>query len=167
MKNIHLKKTQYGFEAATEEDLEAISLYPEGCFCVGDIVKPRNAEFHRLGMGLLRFGYKYFDPPGSVMVDGVEVPVTKSFEAYRKLVTIKAGYYDAVSTFDGRGIVLEAHSISYSGMEDGEFREYYKNVKDLLWSEIFSSYDGWTEDQYNEAVQNYMDGKYGNINAKK
>lgn len=61
--------------------------------------------------------------------------VIKSFEAYRKWVIIEAGFYDEFALPDNT-IRREARSISFAKMEEGEFRELYKAVFNVLWNHI-------------------------------
>lgn len=155
MKDIALRRTETGFEPWDEAANDQIANYRPGAYCLADIVQLRDPTFHRRGMALLRFGYGYWDPPPQQAVDGVPVDVIRNFEVYRKEVTILAGYYDLCATLSGE-VKLEAKSISFRSMEEGEFREWFKAVKDVLWGQIFSSIAGFTEESYNNAVLEFL-----------
>jgi hypothetical protein len=155
MKDIGLRRTAEGFVPDTEADYEMIKNYSVGTFCVVEIVKPRNPEFHRLFFALLRFGYSYWNPPASVEIDGIPIPVERDFDYYRELVTKMAGHYKLVVDFEGN-VELVAKSISFGKMEEGEFRQLHKVFKDVLWKKTFSSIQGFTEESFDAAVQEFM-----------
>ena len=52
--------------------------------------------------------------------------IEKSFEAFRKEVLIKSGFYSVV--YSTNGIKKEADSISFANMDDTKFAEVYKAV---------------------------------------
>jgi hypothetical protein len=155
MKDIALRRTQDGFEPWDEHAAEQIASYKPGAYCLADVVQLRDPTFHRRAMSLLRFGYSYWEPPQQQLVDGVPIDVVRNFDVYRKEVTILAGYYDLCATFSGE-VRLEAKSISFRSMEEGEFREWFKAVKDVLWTQIFSSIAGFTEESYNNTVLEFL-----------
>jgi len=155
VKEIALRRTETGFEPWDEFAAEQVAGYKPGKYCIADIVAPRDPTFHRRGMKLLRFGYSYWEPPAQQLVDGVPIDVTRNFDVYRKEVTILAGYYDVCASFDG-SIKIEAKSISFSSMEEGEFREWFKASKDVLWAQIFKSIAGFTEENFESAVMEFM-----------
>lgn len=62
--------------------------------------------------------------------------VEKSFDAYRKDVTIKAGFYDVEMGVNG--IRKKAKSLSYSKMPQEDFSAWYKAVFSVIWKESLS-----------------------------
>lgn len=155
MKDVELLRTDDGLEPANDEAREAIKNYPFGSYVLADLVKPRNPQFHRCFFALLRFGYRYWEPPEYIDVDGVPVSVTKSFESFKDDVIIMAGFSEAVIKLNGEA-ALRPKSISFSNMEEGEFREVFKRVKDVIWRLIFSKIKTFTPAQYEQSVLEFM-----------
>ncbi|ECF1703335.1 DUF1367 family protein [Salmonella enterica subsp. enterica] len=63
----------------------------------------------------------------------VNISAVKSFEVFRRWVTIEAGFYDTFQMPDG-SILREPKSISFAAMEDYEFAQLYSAVIDVLWN---------------------------------
>lgn len=64
--------------------------------------------------------------------------IQKAFEPFREEMTIAAGYFDEVRT--PVGVKKYARSISFSSMDEHQFRELYKSVFDVLWRFVLSRY---------------------------
>ena len=62
--------------------------------------------------------------------------VLQSMEAFRKWLTIEAGYFDVYET--PTGIRKEAKSISFANMEQEEFNAFYKNCFQVAWNMMLS-----------------------------
>ena len=62
--------------------------------------------------------------------------VLQSMEAFRKWLTIEAGYFDVYET--PTGIRKEAKSISFANMEQEEFNAFYKNCFAVAWNMMLS-----------------------------
>ena len=62
--------------------------------------------------------------------------VLQSMEAFRKWLTIEAGYFDVYET--PTGIRKEAKSISFASMEQEEFNAFYKNCFQVAWNMMLS-----------------------------
>ena len=58
--------------------------------------------------------------------------VLQSMEAFRKWLTMEAGYFDVYET--PTGIRKEAKSISFVNMEQEEFNAFYKNCFQVAWN---------------------------------
>ncbi len=65
------------------------------------------------------------------------VTLLKSFDAFRRWVTIEAGYYSEQIMPNGV-LVKEPISISFANMEDTEFAELYKSTLNVLWQFILN-----------------------------
>lgn len=65
------------------------------------------------------------------------VTLLKSFDAFRRWVTIEAGYYSEQVMPNGV-MVKEPISISFAKMEDIEFAELYKSTLNVLWQFILN-----------------------------
>jgi hypothetical protein len=74
--------------------------------------KPRNQRLHRKFFALLTYAFDHWEPArGRKRLKHHGVPIEKNFEAFRKHITILAGYYTATYDLKGR-LELEAKSIS-------------------------------------------------------
>ena len=62
--------------------------------------------------------------------------VLQSMEAFRKWLTMEAGYFDVYET--PTGIRKEAKSISFASMEQEEFNAFYKNCFQVAWNMMLS-----------------------------
>ena len=85
------------------------------------VKRPRNIKFHRLFFALLNIGHQN---------TSLELP----FEAYRKYVVMKAGFYNVYNT--GKGQFFEAQSISFGAMDEDQFKEVYSRVLDVIIEDI-------------------------------
>jgi hypothetical protein len=111
--------------------------------CAGEVVKvsfklERNGKFHRKFFALLNVGFEAWDP-GRKHKTYQGVPVAKSFERFRKEVTILAGYYEQTFDLDGN-MTLDAQSISFASMSQEEFEELYSAVVNVLLDKVLSNY---------------------------
>ena len=86
-----------------------------------EIRRPRNILFHRKFFALLNLGHQN---------TSLEMP----FEAYRKYVTMKAGYFNVYHT--PRGEFFDAKSIAFSAMDEDQFQEVYSRVLDVIIEDI-------------------------------
>ena len=95
-----------------------------------EFVFPRNPQFHRKFMALVKIGFNAWEPnrkrksyKGRAM--------EKNFEQFRKDIIILAGY--STQTFDLRGrMLLDAQSIKFSSMDDIQFESLYQAVVTVL-----------------------------------
>ena len=63
--------------------------------------------------------------------------VPQSMEAFRKWLTIEAGYFDVYET--PSGIRKEAKSISFAQMDQEAFNEFYRACFDVVWNMMLSA----------------------------
>ena len=63
--------------------------------------------------------------------------VLQSMEAFRKWLTVEAGYYDVYET--PAGIRKEAKSISFAQMDQEAFNEFYRACFQVAWNMMLSS----------------------------
>jgi len=78
----------------------------------------------------------------------------KSFEAFRKDITIRAGYYDI--ELSPSGISKKAKSLSFSAMPQDEFSEWYKAAFGVLWNLVLSKHFP-TEQEAEEAANQMLE----------
>lgn len=88
---------------------------------VGTVVAakaPRNYKFHKKAFALLNMGFENQEK-------------FASFEIYRKVQTILAGFYDEVTQPDGKVMFLP-HSLSFESMSAETFNKWYIATLDVL-----------------------------------
>ena len=78
----------------------------------------------------------------------------KCFEAFRKQLTIRAGYYELVTT--PTGIEKRAKSISFEKMSQEEFGKLYKDLLSVCWEVVLSKHFE-TEEEAENAINQMLD----------
>lgn len=117
---MYLIKNKGIFIPVDEDDEEHFNSIPEG-----GVIKcsdPRNWEFHKKAMKLLKTGFRNQEK-------------YSKFEIYRKVITVRAGYFDEIEIIEGE-VIPQAKSISYNEMDSGTFRRFYKDVLDVIASDL-------------------------------
>lgn len=132
--SFYLLKNKNGtFSPCDSDDYEAAKGIPAGS--VVKATAPRNYLFHKKAFALLNCGYSNQDR-------------YKSFDIYRKVKTMEAGYVD--ETFDKDGVVqLLPQSLSYDAMSSEKFEKWYNAVLDVISSDM----DSKPEELRNEVDQ--------------
>lgn len=100
------------------------------------VTKPQNIAFHRKLFALFNVGYKYWQP---AEIDCKYGAPEKTFDQFRKDVTILAGFYEIHHRLDG-SFRVDAKSISYGKMSKDEKEKLYSNVINVLLQNIFTGY---------------------------
>lgn len=101
-----------------------------------DVKHDRNYRFHRKFFALLNYAFDIWkDKPAWSKQD----QVLFSFDAFRKNITILAGYHNAVFTLEG-SIELEAKSISFAKMGQETFDKLYSDVIDVILQKVLVNY---------------------------
>ncbi len=144
-------------QGASEMDAEAIRKIPMGETVMVKIKRPRNLQFHKKYMSLLRFGFDEFEPKIDPEFEAkYGVTPEKNFDRFRKDVAILAGFYEAEVNIKGE-CKFEAKSIAFGSMDEAEFSELYKTTLTVLWKRIFQFKEGYTEAEL-ERVANELLG---------
>ena len=115
---ITLQKSGQVLAAYAHEDLAWIDKLNDGQIIVIQYTRSRNPQYHRYAMKMMR-----------VLHDMVDE--TMGFDPWRRLMTVKAGYFDAVGKVLIDGTVQSSvipHSIAFEKMDQDDFREYFNNV---------------------------------------
>ena len=86
---------------------------------------------------ILNWGREFMKAESTIRKSQIE-NIQKAFEPFREEMTIAAGYYDEIRT--PIGIKKYARSISFSSMDEHQFRELYKAMFDCLWRFVLSRY---------------------------
>ena len=95
----------------------------------------RNYEFLKKFMALIKLGHENTQ---------LDLP----FDVYRKVMTMKAGYFNAYNT--GKGTHYEAKSISFDKMDEETFQDVYKRVRDKISEDI-----GATSEEIDKELANF------------
>ncbi len=101
-----------------------------------EIKHPRNYEFHKKFFALINLAHNntHLDMP---------------FDAYRRYLIAKAGYFDVYTT--DKGQFIEPKSISFTSMNQVEFEEVYSRVLNVIIKEL-----GLTEEEVTENLINFF-----------
>ena len=97
-----------------------------------DFKRLRNYKFLRKLFALFNLAFEYFDPPE---IDTKWGKPEKSFDNFRKNVTILAGHGHLVFNIDGT-YKMEADSLSFGSMSQETFDELYGNVITVVMDKI-------------------------------
>ena len=100
-----------------------------------EVKRARNILFHRRMFALLNFAFDLWDCHA---LEYLGQPVAKSFDRFRKDITVLAGFYEAVTNLRGE-VRLEAKSLAFHNMGDEEFERAYKAVLGVVWDRILRS----------------------------
>lgn len=126
---LKLLNTPLGLKPCYDEDFDEKKKLKIGEIYEADIKLVRNVRFHRLFFALINTGYAYLPERAKTGVFG-------SVEGFRKSIIIAAGFTNAYWNIRQKCFVEEAKSISFSNMDDAEFRDVYERCKDVIWSLI-------------------------------
>ena len=118
---LYVKNTLSGLVPLYPNDLEEKKRLKLNETYQVEIKRPRNVQFHRLFFALVNLGHENTQ---------LEMP----FEAYRKYVTMKAGFFHVYHT--PKGEFYDAQSIAFSAMDDDQFSEVYSRVLDVIIEDI-------------------------------
>ncbi|CDG20918.1 conserved protein of unknown function [Xenorhabdus poinarii G6] len=63
------------------------------------------------------------------------ITATKSFDAFRRWITVESGHYDTYEMPDG-SLYREPRSVSFAKMDELEFQSLYQSTLNVLWNFI-------------------------------
>ena len=118
---VQLIKTADAYIPESEADWEALGKVSVGERLYGDLKRPRNPAFHRKAFALLNASFANQDQ-------------FENKEAFRRWMTIKAGYYTVV-VVDGASH-FQAESLSFGNMDQADFEKVYSGFKDVAVTEL-------------------------------
>ena len=117
-----LHNTSHGLIPQYDEDYEEKKKLKIGQNYVAEITQPRNLGFHRKFFALVKIGY---DNLPEDLIDP-----HPSFDVYRKMCIVRAGFYRIYKT--ERGQFIEAESMSFGNMSEERFSELYNRILDVI-----------------------------------
>ena len=86
-----------------------------------DVKQARNVEFHRKFFALIKLGFENQEEYVNI-------------EHYRKIITMKAGFYETIETL--KGTVYLPESISFDKMDQTTFEDVFSRVLDVIAKEL-------------------------------
>jgi len=104
-------------------------------------------------MALFSYAFSIWEPPENKANNLIKlsgITPDKSFDRFRKDLTILAGYYDATYRLNGE-VRFEAKSLSFAKMSEDEFEELYKKLIDVIVKHVLNNY---SEDDLEEVLEN-------------
>lgn len=85
-----------------------------------EIKEFRNYKFFKKWWRMVNFAYKNWDAE------------LKTFNTFRKEITILAGHYEVVASLGRNSVKKEARSIAWDNMSEEEFEEFYSKTIDAI-----------------------------------
>ena len=86
-----------------------------------DVKQARNVDFHRKFFALIKLGFENQEEYNNI-------------EHYRKIITMKAGFYETIETL--KGTVYLPTSISFDSLDQTTFEELFSRVLDVIANEL-------------------------------
>lgn len=117
MAKVYLYRSGFAFFPAYASDTDIISQFAEGEVFSCEVKKARNYKNHKRFFALLKLGFENQEQFSSP-------------EWWREYVLIKSGSYESCETPEG--YMYRAKSISFSRMDEIEFRELYRSVSQVI-----------------------------------
>ena len=148
MPEIYMVKMSGVLIPADEEAREAISKMKPRQMVRVKYTTPRNYGFHRKWFALLNIGFDNWNPP-----DNEKTGAVKSFDRFRRDITILAGHYNVVVRLNGTTRV-EAKSVSFAKMTQEEFEALYSTTIDVLIKQVYHS--KMKPEELNRIVEEYL-----------
>lgn len=129
-----LIRTPSGALAPADEDSRnLIGSLKVGAPIRAKLAKARNIKFHRKAFSLFKLAFDLWEPGDTLEYKGQRVE--KSFDGFRKDITILAGFYKAAYNVRGE-VRLEAESLSFSSMSEDRFEQVYRAVLNVVWKRV-------------------------------
>lgn len=108
------------FHPYHDEDIEAFNKLSENGLFVVDVKQSRNPKYHRRAMAIFRELLAMTDDEHRI-----------GFEPWRRMMTVKAGYFTPIGKVDVNGTVTSTvipDSLSFENFDDQEFRQVFKDI---------------------------------------
>lgn len=148
-----LQKTPSGVLIPVDQPtIEEVSKIKLGHGFIGEYKRARNLKFHRKVMALFKFAFDMWDAPE---LEYKGSPVNKTFNGFRKDLTILAGHYEARTNLKG-DVRLEAKSLSFANMGDDQFQEVFKDLLNTIWNRVLKSKGYESPEQVDQILEELM-----------
>ena len=133
------KMTATTFVAATDHDAKILSHLKVGDVGRFKAVKVRNYPHLQKFMVMVNLAFDAWEPIPSVLPGQENWIVEKNKEAFRKDLTIKAGFSHTYYRLDGT-LRVEAKSLAFDYMGQDEFEEVYTAVISVVIKYVMTNY---------------------------
>lgn len=131
-----VRSTACALEPLDQPTADYIDRCPPGAGLQATVKQYNNPAFHRKLFALLQHAYDVWEPR-DVLYRGE--PVRKNFEAFRRDVTIMAGFGDVYVDLQGR-LRLIARSLDFGRMSQTEREALFSALVDVVLTRILTNY---------------------------
>ena len=153
MATLALQKTTGGVLVPVDQPtIEEISKIKLGHGLIGEFKRARNVRFHRKVMALFKFAFDMWDAP---KLEYKGEPVNKTFEGFRKDLTVMAGHYEARTNMRGE-VRLDAKSLSFGNMAEDEFEKVFRDLLNTIWRRVLRSKGYESPEQVDRILEELM-----------
>ena len=140
MKAFFIKMPNHSLVPASEGDRKMLFKISPGEPVELKYRRARNYLFHKKFFALMHFAFDYWEPD-----------FEKSFDRFRKDITILAGYYEESRRLNGE-VRVEAQSIAFDKMPEEEFESLYTKCIDVIVTKILPA-QGFTDETLRQVVE--------------
>jgi hypothetical protein len=138
MPDCYFQKTAGGILLpADDETADYLTSIKTGTYLKSKITKPRNYIFHKKVFGFFNFCFEHW--AAEISYQFMDERAQKN--AFRKQLTILAGYRIAVTNLRTKTVGYEAQSLAFDNMEEDEFRLCYVALTQAAMGNIFQGSD--------------------------
>lgn len=148
----HLIKTSRGLIPYSSESETWYNKIEIGAILSVDASTIRNYKFHKKLFALLNLAFNYWEPGEIGSKYGVPA---KSFDRFRKDLTILAGYYHTEIRIDG-SVRVVADSVSFARMDNETFDKLYNSILTIVIDKI-SVLNTMTKEEVNNLVDKFLE----------
>lgn len=120
---------------ADNDAKELLDKLPVGQSIRCKITRVRNLKFHNKYMAMVRFAYDYFEAPELPDPKYAKYAPEKNFDAFRKELIVRAGYYVATYKIDG-SVRIDAQSMAIENMSAEEFDKLYDATLQVILNQL-------------------------------
>ncbi len=143
MKVNMIKRPGGTMEPATDGDAESLTKIKTGCTYPIDIPNSRNPEFHGKMFVFLHYCFAHWRGGNEFQCEKAQ------FNAFRKQLTILAGFRVPVVNLRNHNVSYEAESLSFASMSQERFEQCYNA---MIQAAIVNIFKGSDDDVYNKLV---------------
>lgn len=108
------------FHPCDEESYKFMQSLAQNQEVIAEVKISRSPRFHRRAMAIFRELHAMTDDEGRI-----------GFEPWRRMMTIKAGYFTSIGKVDVNGqtsVAVVPDSLSFENMEDDQFRKVFNDI---------------------------------------
>lgn len=135
---LQMTKTISGLKPCYSIDSEVYDKMKLGNDYEVTIKQPRNYKFHKKYFALINLGYENQGKYNNA-------------DHYRKVMQLKAGYYETIET--DKGTIYLPLSISFGSMDNVEFEDLYESVLTVICEEL-----GLGSEEMSSEVERQLEG---------